>query len=163
MNDGMNDDLYGEIERRALHDLPEDEPEEEELDLVGSLRPPPAGDEPAAADAPDTEGADVTLGGYIELHNRVPAFEGHDEMPYTVDVDVEATGDPERPFAAFLMFIRWAATGAGIMDHVESGDVAYGVDEESARQAAYELSLYEVRAELDAAIARRRENQEPQE
>ncbi|MGH7552722.1 MAG: hypothetical protein ACREMQ_06800, partial [Longimicrobiales bacterium] len=98
---------------------------------------------------------DVTLGGYIDLHNRVPAFEGSDGQPYTVDLDVEATGDPDRPYAAFLVFIRWAATGAGIMDHTESGDVAAGRTEADARRAALDLSLYEVKAELDAAIARR--------
>jgi hypothetical protein len=77
-------------------------------------------------------------------------------MPYTVDVDFEETGDPERPIAAFLIFIRWAETGAGIMDHVESADVAFGDTEEMARLAAHELSLYEVKAELDRAIERRR-------
>ena len=55
-------------------------------------------------------------GGYIELHNRPPAFSGSDGQPYTVDVDTEPTGDPGRPHAAFLVFIRWAETGAGIME-----------------------------------------------
>jgi hypothetical protein len=43
------------------------------------------------------------------------------------------------------------------MDHVESGDVARGASADEARQNALELSLYEVRAELDAAIERRRQ------
>jgi hypothetical protein len=42
------------------------------------------------------------------------------------------------------------------MDHVESGDIAFGEDADAARAAAYELSLYEVKAELDAAIERHR-------
>jgi hypothetical protein len=95
---------------------------------------------------------DLTLGGYIEMHNRVPAFEGADGQPYTVDVDTEATADASRPFAAFLVFVRWAATGAGIMDHAESRDIAFGQTHEDARRAALELSLYEVKAELDSAI-----------
>jgi hypothetical protein len=41
------------------------------------------------------------------------------------------------------------------MDHVESPDVASGASEEEARNAVLELSLYEVKAELDAAIGRR--------
>jgi hypothetical protein len=145
MSEKDPEELYREIERRALFDMPEDAAEE--VDVIGSLRNGGERAEPAR---------DMTLGGYIDTHNRVPAFEGADGQPYTVDVDVEPTGDEERPFAAFLVFIRWAATGAGIMDHTESGDVATARTEEEARQAAYDLSLYEVKAELDAAIARRR-------
>lgn len=140
---------YHDLERRALFDLPDEESEEETPpDLIGSLRG-------------DVEGParDVTLGGYVDEHDRVPAFDGADGQPYTVDVDVEEEEDAgsELPFVAFFIFLRWAATGAGIMDHVESGDVARGRTEEEARQAAMDLSLYEVKAELDAAIERRRE------
>lgn len=99
---------------------------------------------------------DLTLGGYIAEHDRPPAFEGADGQPYTVAIDVEESGEEARPMVAFLLFIRWAATGAGIMEHVESGNVAYGATEDEARQGALALSLYEVKAELDAAIARRR-------
>jgi hypothetical protein len=144
-----DDDLYDELERRALFDLPEEEPGEDMApDLVGSLR----------GDATVEPAHDVTLGGYIEKHSRVPAFEGADGQPYTVDIDVEQDDDdPDQPFVAFLVFIRWAATGAGIMDHLESGDIARGSTEADARRGATDLSLYEIRAELDAAITRRRE------
>ena len=145
MPDDERNELYDEIERRALFDMP-DEEDDEPVDLVAELR----GEEPAR------DGADITLGGYIAKHDRVPAFEGEDGQPYTVDIDTEAVDDPDRPFAAFLVFIRWAATGAGIMDHCESGDVAHGPTEEAAKAAALELTLYDVKAELDAAIGRRR-------
>jgi hypothetical protein len=144
------DDLYADLERRALFDLPDEEPGEDTApDLVGSLR----------GDAPAELSKDMTLGGYYDEHDRVPAFEGSDGQPYTVDVDVEQetdAADADPSFVAFLVFIRWAETGAGIMDHVESGDVARGRTEAEARQAALDLSLYEVKAELDAAIERRR-------
>jgi hypothetical protein len=149
MRDDDNDDLYEEIERRALHAMPDEDDDDAPLDLVDALRPATNG---GAEAAPPT---DLTLGGYIALHQRVPAFEGSDGMPYTVDVEVERRTGEDPEFVAFLIFVRWAATGAGIMDHVESGDVAQGATEDEARQAAYELSLYEVRTELDAAIARR--------
>ena len=138
--------LYEELERRALFDLPEED-DTRPPDVIGSLTG-------ATADA---VARDVTLGGYIEEHDRVPAFEGSDGQPYTVDIDVVTGDDVEPRYAAFLIFIRWAATGAGIMDHVESGDIAFGATEQDARQAALDLSLYEVKAELDAAIARHRE------
>ncbi len=147
MKEDDGHELYDEIERRALFEMPEEEPEV--VDLIGSLQDDVA---PTPAEA----ARDVTLGGYIEVHDRVPAFEGSDGQPYTVDVDVEATGDPDRPYVAFLVFIRWAATGAGIMDHTESGDIAIRESEADARRAALDLSLYEVKAELDAAIDRRR-------
>lgn len=144
--DDHDDTLYSDLERRALFDLPdEDDDGDVPPDLIGSLR----------GDEPDVASKDMTLGGYITEHDRVPAFEGADAQPYTVDIDVEADGDGDG-FVAFLMFIRWAETGAGIMDHVESGDVARGMTEEDARRAALDLSLYEIKAELDAAIERRR-------
>jgi hypothetical protein len=139
--------MYEELERRALFDMPEDDPAEDAPpDLVASITG-------TAAEAD----RDVTLGGYIEKHDRVPAFEGADGQPYTVDVDVEEDdSDDGQRWVSFLVFIRWAATGAGIMDHLESGDVARGSSEEEARRGALQLSLYEIRAELDAAIQRRR-------
>lgn len=138
------DELFEEIERRALFEM-EDEELAEPLDVVETLRDG-NGDPTAAAQ-------DITLGGYYAKHDRVPAFEGSDGQPYTVDVDTEEKAAGE--WVGFLVFIRWAATGAGIMDHVESPDVAHGATDEEARSAAFDLSLYEVKAELDAAIARR--------
>lgn len=137
------------LERRALRYSTE-EASEPAFDLTDVLG---AGDGGEAI-------PDLTLGGYIAEHDRPPAFEGSDGQPYTVAVDVEETGDPDRPYAAFLLFLRWAATGAGIMEHVESGDVAYGATERDAHMAALELTLYEIKAELDAAIARRRAEME---
>ena len=143
--DAASDADYEELERRALFDLTDDD-DEEQPDLIGSL-----------TGSGETAAKDMTLAGYVEEHNRAAAFEGADGQPYTVDVDVEHDPAQPRPYAAFLVFIRWAATGAGIMDHVESGDIARAATEEEARRAAMELSLYEVKAELDAAIARRKE------
>lgn len=136
---------FEELERRALFDLPEDEPEA--IDVLASLRGT-AGEAPALHD--------LTLGGYIERHDRVPAFEGSDGQPYTVDLDTEAPAAAGQPYTGFLIFIRWAATGAGIMDHVESTDLTRGATEEEARDALLALSLYEIKSELDAAIERRR-------
>ena len=140
-------DLYEQLERRALFDLTEDDEDPRAPNLIRSL----------TGEENDPLGKDVTLGGYIEEHSRVPAFEGSDGQPYTVDIDVE---EADGRFACFLIFIRWAATGAGIMDHVESGDIAHGATEAEARNAALELSLYEVKSELDAAIERRRDARE---
>jgi hypothetical protein len=145
MHEHNDRELLDDIERRALQEMADDD-DSEAPDLLASLG---AGRE--------VDPVEATLGAYIERHDRVPAFEGIDGQPYTVDVDVEETDDTEHPFAAFFVYIRWAETGAGIMDHVESFDVAYGATEELARAAALDLSLYEVKAELDRAIERRQQ------
>lgn len=145
--DPDDSDILDETLRGALFRMSDEDEAEPEPDVVDL----------AAGRTTDETAPDLTLGGYIELHKRVPAFEGSDGQPYTVDVDVEATDDADRPYAAFLLFVRWAATGAGIMDHVESRDIARGRTEEEARKAALELSLFEVKAELDAAIQRRKQ------
>jgi hypothetical protein len=142
-----DESLFERLEREALFRDPDEAEEEAELDVVQRA----SGSEVKPADT-----SDLTLGGYIDKHDRPPAFEGEDGQPYTVDIDTEATDDPDRPFAAFFVFIRWAATGAGIMEHAESGDVAHGRTEAEARAAARELTLYDVKSELDAAIRRKK-------
>jgi hypothetical protein len=142
-------EILEEIERRALFDLPDDD-DAEPLNVV----------ELAGGEGETGPAKDLTLGGYIELHNRVPAFEGADGQPYTVDIEVDESAAAAGRFTAFLVFVRWAATGAGIMDHVESDDIATADSADAARQAVLDLTLYEIRAELDAAIARKRRNLE---
>jgi hypothetical protein len=145
MHDAKDRELLEDIERRALEEM--DEGDEEGPDLLVAF---------GSTNVRKVEEVEGTLGAYIARHDRVPAFEGIDGQPYTVDVDIEENDDAEKPYVAFFVFIRWAETGAGIMDHVESGDVAYGLTEELARTAANDLSLYEVKAELDRAIERKR-------
>ncbi len=142
-------DMLNRLEQAAVRDAAERSAAEAEAvpDLVREL-----GGAGAEGPAPD-----MTFAGYVETHDRVPAYEGSDGQPYTVDIDTEETGDPARPWAAFLVFVRWAATGAGIMGHVTSENVAYGKDEYEARAAALDLTLYELKSALDRAIALREE------
>lgn len=144
-----NGEILEEIERRAFLEMGEDDEADDAIDVVDAL----SGREKQPA-------TDVTLAGYVAKHDRVPAFDGCDGQPYTVDVATDETGDPDRPYSAFLVFVRWAATGAGIMDHTESGDLAFGSTEDEARRAIGELSLYEIKAELDASIERKRKDLE---
>jgi len=143
------DDILDRLRDRALQDAARSARDlgEESVDLLDLAR---GGTQ---AQAP----ADQTLGGYVAVHDRPPAFEGSDGEAYSVAIEVEETGDPGRPFVAFLVFVRWAATGAGIMGHVESDDVAAGDTGEGAVAAALDLSLYQIKAALDRAIERRNE------
>lgn len=149
MSDPDSSEILRRLEARAVRDAAERSAAEAEEtpDLIRQL-----GGEGHTGPEPD-----LTFAGYVETHDRVPAFEGSDGQPYTVDIDSEETGDPARPWAAFLVFVRWAATGAGIMGHVTSGDVAFAKTEHEARAAALELTLYQLKRELDGAIARRDE------
>ena len=149
MHDHDHRDLLRRLQDSAVRDAAERSAAEAEAvpDLVREL----------GGTGNDGPAPDVTFAGYVETHDRVPAFEGPDAQPYTTDIDTEQTGDPDRPWAAFLVFVRWAATGAGIMGHVTSDDVAWGDTEEEARMAALDLTLYELKDELDRAVARQAE------
>jgi hypothetical protein len=137
MNDDLFDRLRGEAEESADGD-----DDVGSFDVVGA----------AKGDAPVDGSPDLTFAGYVARHDRPPAFEGVDGQPYTVGVNCEETGEADRPWAAFLVFVRWASTGAGI--------VAFGATEEEARDAAMRLTLYDLKTELDAAIRRREADME---
>ena len=102
--------------------------------------------------------ADGTLGGYLSHHSRPPAFEGMDGSAYTVSLEVEKTGDLRAPFSGYLVFPRWADTGAGIVGHLESPTLTSGRSEEEEKEALAALTLHEVNRILAEAIVRR--NQE---
>lgn len=131
-------------------------------EILRGLQRPPDRDAAGPSGAGAEATPDLTFAGYVETHGRVPAFEGSDGEAYTVDVDAEKTGDPRRPWAGFLVFVRWAATGAGIMGHITSENVAYGKTETEARAAVLGFSLYQVKNELDRAITRHRDLMEDQ-
>lgn len=122
----------------------------------------PAPDHPSVSGngGPDDAGApetapDATLGGYLRVHHRPPAFEGTDGQPYSVSIEVERTGDLRAPYVAYLVFPRWAYTGAGIVGHVESEILARARTREQAREAVEALTLLETKQILDAAIRRK--------
>ncbi len=99
------------------------------------------------------EGEDTTLGGYFDVHNRPPAFEGPDGHPYTVSPEVEKTGDLVNPYVGYLVFPKWAATGVGIVGHVESPTLARARDSATVEGALRAHTLVEVQAILDRAVA----------
>jgi len=108
-------------------------------------------------DRPQLDLGDGTLGGYIELHSRPPAFEGVDGQPYTVSIEVEQTGNLRAPWSAYLVFPRWAETGLGIVGHVETSLLWEASGREEAVRLAGTASLLRVKELLDEAIVRRHE------
>ena len=112
----------------------------------------------ASADEQDIHGTeDSTLGGYIRVHSRPPAFEGEDGQPYTVSIEVEKTANLRAPWAAYLVFPKWAETGLGVVGHVETPLLWEGRDEQEAIRLAGETPLVRVKALLDEAIRSRKE------
>lgn len=111
--------------------------------------------EPTRAD--DVHGSeDATLGGYFRVHERPPAFEGLDGHPYTVSIETERTPDLRAPWEGYLVFLRWAETGVGVVGHAESPTLWRARSEDDVRREAGRASLEQVKEWLDAAIARRR-------
>lgn len=103
---------------------------------------------PATPDGAD----DTTLGGYTAVHGRAAAFESADGEPYTVAIETERVEDG---WTAYLVFLRWAATGTAVMGHLETGDLAVAATEDEARAALAELPLRRVKQILDDELRRR--------
>ena len=99
--------------------------------------------------------ADGTLGGYFGHHHRSPAFEGPDGYPYTVSLEVEKTPDLQAPFSGYLIFPRWAETGAGIVGHLETPLLLHGKSRGEIMAGLGALTLLEVKNLLWGAIQHR--------
>ncbi len=97
---------------------------------------------------------DGTLGGYFQVHDRPPAFEGPDGHPYTVSIEVEQTGNLLAPYLGFLVFPRWAQTGVGIVGHAESPTLVECRSHREAEERLGALTLVEVQRILEDAVAR---------
>lgn len=127
------------------------------FDPVNTLDPPPGEPSGPPADAPDDTdihgSSDATLGGYFRVHDRPPGFEGSDGQPYTVSIEVEQTANLRTPWEGFLVFPRWAATGLGIVGHVETPTLWTGSSREQVLSQAADVPLLRVQQWLNQAIA----------
>jgi len=106
---------------------------------------------------PDHSKGDAnTLGGYMAVHDRPAAFEGSDGFSYSAEIVTDRTGDAAAPFAAYLLFVKWARIGAQTPEgHVETDYLATAATEEDARAAVGAWRLSAVKSALDALIAAR--------
>ena len=97
---------------------------------------------------------EVTLGGYMEKHDRAAAFAGNDGEPYSVGIFVEEEPDELGRYGASLLFVRWSRAGDRPVGHVESQVLARGRTPEEAEDRIKAISLYDVKAARDEAIGR---------
>jgi hypothetical protein len=98
--------------------------------------------------------SELTLGGYMDKHDRAAAFGGSDGQAYSVAIYVEDQADARGRFGAALLFVRWSPAGDRPVGHVETETLAWGRSREEATDRLRALSLYDVKAALDEAIAR---------
>ncbi len=102
-----------------------------------------------------SKGDERTIGGWMAVHARPAAFEGSDGLSYSVEIEVDETGDAGTPFAAFFVFVRWGRGEPQVTGHIESDYLAHARSAEEARAAVGALSLEDAKRVLDAAIAER--------
>lgn len=97
--------------------------------------------------------SEVTLGGYMAKHDRAAAFSGSDGQPYSVAINLDDSPDERGRYGASLLFVRWSQGGDRPVGHVETGILSYGTTPQEAEERVKGLSLYDVKAALDEAIA----------
>ncbi len=98
--------------------------------------------------------SEFTLGGYMRKHERSAAFGGSDGRAYSVAIYVEDEPDVRGLYGASLLFVCWSSAGDRPIGHVETEPLAWGRTPAEAEERAGVISLYDVKAALDEAIAR---------
>jgi hypothetical protein len=98
--------------------------------------------------------SEFTLGGYMRKHDRAAAFGGSDGRAYSVAIYLEDEPDVRGLYGAALLFVAWSPGGERPVGHVETEPLAWGRTPGEAEERIGALSLYDVKAALDEAIAR---------
>ena len=111
--------------------------------------------------ADHSKGDANTIGGYMAVHARPAAFEGSDGASYSVEIVTDASGDKARPFAAYLLFVRWRQGDPVASGHLETEFLAFADTEDDARKLVGAMMLNEVKTCLDDLIKAKRAEQLP--
>jgi hypothetical protein len=102
--------------------------------------------------ADHSKGDANTVGGYTAVHARPPAFEGRDGASYSVEIMTDETGERLRPWAGYLLFVRYDAGDPIASGHIETDYLRYAESEEDARGQIGAMLLNDAVAELNKAI-----------
>jgi len=103
-----------------------------------------------------SKGDPNTIGGYMAVHDRPAAFEGSDGASYSVEIVTDTSGEKARPFAAYLLFVRWREGDPVASGHLETEFLAFADNEDEARKLVGAMLLNEVKARLDDLIKARK-------
>jgi hypothetical protein len=96
---------------------------------------------------------EITLAGYMAVHDRAPAFEGSDGRAYSVAIWVGEEPDARGRLPGALLFVRWAPDGSEPDGHHETEWLAWGESPAVVEARLGALSLYDVKALLEERIA----------
>jgi len=113
---------------------------------------------------PDHSRGDAnTVGGYRVVHERPAAFEGADGFSYSVEAMAEESGDDAaRPWAGYLLFVRWSRIGASApAGHLESDYLARAATQADALAEVGSTPLAAAREQLERLVAERDAGQAP--
>ncbi len=100
---------------------------------------------------------DATLGGYLDVHGRPPAFEGADGAAYSAAVYVDGVPDATGRYGGAVLFVRWSESGEQPVGHLETPYLVHGATPGDAEAKVRALSLHQVKAHLDRVITQGRE------
>jgi hypothetical protein len=89
----------------------------------------------------------------MRKHERAAAFAGSDGHAYSVAIYADEDPDVRGLYGAALLFVRWSPGGERPVGHVETETLAWGKTPAEAESRLESLSLYDVKAALDEAIA----------
>jgi hypothetical protein len=103
-----------------------------------------------------SKGDPNTIGGYMAVHDRPAAFEGSDGASYSVEIVTDTSGEKDKPYAAYLLFVRWREGDPVASGHLETDFLAFATTEDDARRMVGAMLLNEVKTQLDALIKARR-------
>ena len=73
----------------------------------------------------------------------------------------DLSGEKDRPFAAYLLFVRWRQGDPVARGHLETEFLAYAPTEMEAREMVGAMRLNEVKSRLDALIKARSADERP--
>ena len=99
-----------------------------------------------------SKGDPNTIGGYMAVHDRPAAFEGSDGASYSVEILADESGDKTKPFAAYLLFVRWGRGDPVASGHLETEFLTFAATEAEARRLVGEMRLSEVKTKLESLI-----------
>jgi hypothetical protein len=102
-----------------------------------------------------SNGDESTIGGYMAVHARPAAFEGSDGAAYSVEIETDETDEPDAPWGAFLLFVKWSSGEPRVSGHLESDFLARGTSEAEVRKRVGDLPLQRVREILEMLIRER--------
>jgi hypothetical protein len=90
----------------------------------------------------------------MRKHDRAAAFGGSDGHAYSVALYVDDQPDDRGRYGAALLFVRWSPAGDRPVGHLESETLVWAPTPELASERLEAISLFDVKAALDDAIAR---------